>query len=61
MHNMIHNLSVMIHCLTNREEAQDLVEYALLLSLISTAVIAGAQSVAAAVNSIFTSVSTSLA
>jgi Flp pilus assembly pilin Flp len=55
------NLSAKIQSLLNHEDGQDLVEYALLLALISTAAIASAQSVAAAVNTIFTNVSTSLA
>lgn len=43
------------------DNGQDLVEYALLVALISTAAIAGAGSVATAINNIFSNVSTSLA
>lgn len=47
--------------LMNREEGQDLVEYALLVSLIALAAITGVGKVATAVTTIFTNVSTSLA
>lgn len=43
------------------EKGQDLVEYALLVALISTAAIAGAGSIATAVNNVFTNISSSLA
>jgi len=41
-----------------REEGQDLVEYALLVSLIALAAIAATQSVASAITSIFNNIST---
>lgn len=47
--------------LTNREDGQDLVEYALLLTLISLALITGVQSITNAVTSVFNNISTSLA
>ena len=43
------------------EEGQDLVEYALLVCLISLAAIAGVDKVAGAVTSVFTRISSSLA
>ncbi len=46
--------------LMNREEGQDLVEYALLVSLIALACISGVKHIAAAVNIVFGNVSTSL-
>jgi len=52
---------VSIQNLMNREEGQDLVEYALLVSLIALAAITGVGKVATAVTTIFTNVSTSLA
>lgn len=52
---------VKIQDLMGREEGQDLVEYALLVALISTAAIAGAGKVATSINSIFTNISNSLA
>lgn len=61
MKSMILNLSAKIQGLFNRDEGQDLVEYALLLSLISTAAIFGAQSIATAVNTVFTNISAALA
>ena len=44
-----------------RTDGQDMVEYALLVSLIALAAIAGVGKVATAVTSVFTKVSTSLA
>ena len=61
MNSMILNLTAKVQDLLNREDGQDLVEYGLLLALISTAAIASVQNVATAVNTIFTNVSTSLA
>ncbi len=50
-----------VGALISREEGQDLVEYALLVSLIALAAIAATQSVASAITSIFTNISTSIA
>jgi pilus assembly protein Flp/PilA len=47
--------------LMNREEGQDLVEYALLVSLIALAAITGVGHVATAVTTVFNNISTSLA
>jgi Flp pilus assembly pilin Flp len=47
--------------LKNGEEGQDLVEYALLVALISLVCISGVSNVATAVNTVFSSISTSLA
>ena len=46
--------------LMDREEGQDLVEYALLVSLIALACISGVKHVASAVNTVFGNVSSSL-
>ena len=43
-----------------REEGQDLVEYALLITLISLAVVGGVQHVASAINNTFSRISTTL-
>jgi pilus assembly protein Flp/PilA len=43
------------------EEAQDLVEYALLVALIALACIAGVNGIATSINSVFAKVSSSLA
>jgi pilus assembly protein Flp/PilA len=47
--------------LLNREEGQDLVEYALLVALIALVAVTGVNNVAKAVNTVFNSISTSLA
>lgn len=61
MNTLFLKLIVKIQDLMSREEGQDLVEYALLVALISTAAIAGAGKVATAVNAVFTNISSSLA
>jgi len=54
-------LYVRYQILLNREDGQDLVEYALLVALIALAAISGVKHVASAVNTTFSSVSTTLA
>jgi pilus assembly protein Flp/PilA len=44
----------------HREEGQDLVEYALLITLIALAVVGGVQHVASAINNTFSRISTTL-
>jgi pilus assembly protein Flp/PilA len=61
MNNAILNLYVKLQNLTNREEGQDLVEYALLVCLISLAAITGVNKVASAVTTVFSNISASLA
>jgi pilus assembly protein Flp/PilA len=56
MNNLYLKLLVKLQNLMNREEGQDLVEYALLVALISTAVVAGAGKVATAINAQFTTI-----
>ena len=46
--------------LINGEEGQDLVEYALLIALVSLAAVAGLNGIATAISSVFSSISTSL-
>jgi pilus assembly protein Flp/PilA len=46
--------------LLNREEGQDLVEYALLVALIALVAVTGVKQVASAVNTIFSSISNTL-
>ena len=58
---MILRLICWFQVLANGEHGQDLVEYALLTSLIALAAIGGVEKVATAVTSIFTKISTSLA
>jgi Flp pilus assembly pilin Flp len=61
MSKMLWKLYVTFQTLSTNEEAQDLVEYALLCSLIALSLIAGISSIASAVNKVFSNVSTSLA
>ena len=55
------NIYVKLQTLATEEQGQDLVEYALLAALIAVAVMAGIRPVAAAVNLVFSNVSSSLA
>lgn len=61
MNNMLLNIFVKLQNLMDREEGQDLVEYALLVSLIALAAITGVGKVATAITTVFTNISTSLA
>jgi len=55
------NTLVKAQALLNREEGQDLVEYALLVALIALVAVTGVKQVASAVNTVFSSISTTLA
>jgi len=46
--------------LMSREEGQDLVEYALLITLVALAAVTGINKVASAINTVFTNISTTL-
>ncbi len=61
MRNPFLRLYVMFQNLTSNEQGQDLVEYALLLTMISLALIAGINGIAKAANGVFANVSSSLA
>ena len=61
MNNLFLAMYVKLQNLMNREEGQDLVEYALLLCLIALAAITGVNKVATAVTTVFTNISSSLA
>jgi len=52
---------VKLQNLTNREEGQDLIEYALVAALIAVAAIAGMNKIATAINTLFSNISASLA
>lgn len=52
---------VRLQLLLNREDGQDLVEYALLVALIALAAVSGVKHVSSAVNTVFASISTTLA
>lgn len=60
MNTMFLKLYVKVQELASREDGQDLVEYALLVSLVALAAIAGVNKVATAINTIFGNISTSL-
>jgi pilus assembly protein Flp/PilA len=61
MNNLFLALYVKLQSLMNREEGQDLVEYALLVCLIALAAITGVNKVASAVTTVFSNISASLA
>ena len=61
MNNVLLKLYVKFQGLSAGEEGQDLVEYALLLTLISLALITSIGGIATAVTKVFTNVSNSLA
>lgn len=61
MNSTILMLRLMFQSILNREEGQDLVEYALLVSLIALACITSVGYVAQAVTTVFNNISTSLA
>jgi pilus assembly protein Flp/PilA len=60
MNNMLLNLYVKFQDLKNREEGQDLVEYALVVALIAFGATAGMSSLANGINTAFNNVSTHL-
>jgi len=61
MNTMLLKLYAKFQDLMNREEGQDLVEYALLVCLIALAAITGVNKVATAVTLVFSNISASLA
>jgi pilus assembly protein Flp/PilA len=61
MNTMLLKMYVKFQDLMSREEGQDLVEYALLVALVSLASIALIKGVASSVVTIFTTISTTLA
>ncbi len=61
MNNFFLKMMVKAQSLMNRDEGQDLTEYALLVALVSLVAVAGVNQVATAVNTIFSSISNTLA
>ncbi len=61
MNRMLLKFAMLIQDLKHGEEGQDLVEYALLVSLIALTAIAGVNKAATAINSVFSTISSSLA
>ena len=61
MHGTILKLYFRFHILMNSEDGQDMAEYALLLTMISLALIFSISGLAGAVNKAFSNISTSIA
>ena len=61
MNRLFLKLYVILQDLKDREEGQDLVEYALLVALIALVCISGVSKVAGAINTVFSNISSSLA
>ena len=60
MKDVIYKLSANLQALMMREEGQDLVEYALLVSLISLGAVASLSTLAVDIKSVFTAIGTRL-
>ena len=60
MNTMLLKIYIKVQDLMNREEGQDLVEYALLVALVSLAAVSGITGLAKAISSVFNNISTSL-
>ena len=60
MNNLFLAMYVKLQNLINREEGQDLVEYALLIALVALAAITGVNKVASAITTVFSNISASL-
>ena len=61
MNNLYANLILKLQALKNRDDGQDLVEYALLVCLIALACVTATSNVASAVTTVFSNISASLA
>jgi pilus assembly protein Flp/PilA len=61
MNGLFLNLFLKLQDLMHREEGQDLVEYALLVSLIALAAVTGVSKIATAITTVFSNISASLA
>jgi pilus assembly protein Flp/PilA len=60
MNSLFLKIYIKLHDLTLREEGQDLVEYALLVSLIALSAITGVGKIASAITTVFSNISSSL-
>ncbi len=60
MISFIQQVSLRFYSQFYREEGQDLVEYALVIVLVALAAVAGINSLASAINSVFSNISTTL-
>lgn len=61
MNNILATVLIRFHDLKRDEQGQDLIEYALMLSLISLSLISGISGIATAVNHVFSNISSSIA
>jgi Flp pilus assembly pilin Flp len=61
MNNLLATVFIRLDELKRNEQGQDLVEYGLMLSLISLSLISGISGIATAVSHVFSNISTSLA
>jgi len=61
MNNLLTTALIRLHDLKINEQGQDLVEYGLMLSLISLSLISGISGIATAVGHVFSNISSSLA
>jgi pilus assembly protein Flp/PilA len=57
---MLLKMYIKFQDLKNREDGQDLVEYALVVSLIAIAAVAGLQTLATKITAVFTAIDTNL-
>jgi pilus assembly protein Flp/PilA len=60
MNNILLMLNAKFNQLVSEEQGQDLVEYALLVALVSLAAVASLNGLASAISGVFTNISTSL-
>ncbi len=60
MNSLALKLYVKVQCLLTREDAQDLTEYALVVSLIAVVCIAGVNHLATAIKTVFTNIDAAL-
>ncbi|MGA7343680.1 MAG: Flp family type IVb pilin [Terracidiphilus sp.] len=60
MNHLFLKLYVKVQDLMNREEGQDLTEYALLITLVAIAAVGGIKHVATAINTVFSNISNTL-
>jgi len=60
MNNTLLKLYVMFQDLMNREEGQDLVEYALIIALVSIALVVSLNGLTTAISAVFTSIANKL-
>ena len=61
MKKLLANLNLKIRNLMDHEEGQDLVEYALLITMVALAAVSGMKHLASAINTVFSNISSTLA